>query len=221
MSVVSAYLPQLLQGLLVTLQVAVGSFMVGFVLAIAAVFAWSSGPKPLRWLVVSYVAVIRGLPELLVIFLVFYGGTVLLTGLVGAYVEVSALAAGIAALSFVSGAYLTEIMRGALQTIPLGQWEAARSLGLKQGQLFRKIILPQMFSHALPGLGNQWLVILKESALVSIVGLEELMRKGVVAAGATHQPMTFYLIVAALFILITTVSTAVLSFGNSRLTWMR
>ncbi|MGN8116331.1 ABC transporter permease [Labrys sp. 22185] len=221
MSVVSTYLPQLLQGLLVTLQVAVGSFVVGFVLAVAAVFAWSSGPKPLRWLVASYVAVIRGLPELLVIFLVFYGGTVLLTGLMGAYVEVSALAAGIAALSFVSGAYLTEILRGALQTIPPGQWEAARSLGLKQGQLFRKIILPQMFSHALPGLGNQWLVILKESALVSIVGLEELMRKGVVAAGATHQPMTFYLVVAALFVLITTVSTAVLSFGNSRLTWMR
>ncbi|OCC04392.1 ABC transporter permease [Labrys sp. WJW] len=221
MSVISAYFPQLLQGLLVTLEVAVGSFLVGFVVAVAAVFAWSSGSRALRWLVAAYVTVIRGLPELLVIFLVFYGGTVLLTGLTGGYVEVSALVAGIAALSFVSGAYLTEILRGALQTIPAGQWEAARSLGLKQGLLFRKIILPQMFSHALPGLGNQWLVILKESALVSIVGLEELMRKGVVAAGATHQPMTFYLIVAALFILITTVSTALLSLGSSRLTWMR
>lgn len=221
MSVISAYFPQLLQGLLVTLEVAVGSFLVGFVVAVAAVFAWSSGSRALRWLVAAYVTVIRGLPELLVIFLVFYGGTVLLTGLTGGYVEVSALVAGIAALSFVSGAYLTEILRGALQTIPAGQWEAARSLGLKQGLLFRKIILPQMFSHALPGLGNQWLVILKESALVSIVGLEELMRKGVVAAGATHQPMTFYLIVAVLFILITTVSTALLSLGSSRLTWMR
>ncbi|WP_448953867.1 ABC transporter permease [Labrys neptuniae] len=221
MSAVAAYFPQLLQGLLVTLEVAVGSFLVGSLLAVAGVFAWSFGPRPLRWLVASYVVVIRGLPELLVIFLVFYGGTVLLTNLAGAYVEVSALTAGIAALSFVSGAYLTEILRGALQTIPIGQWEAARGLGLRPGTLFRKIILPQMVSHALPGLGNQWLVILKESALVSIVGLEELMRKGVVAAGATHEPMTFYLIVAALFILVTTVSTALMSFGNSRLTWTR
>ncbi|QTG16964.1 ABC transporter permease subunit (plasmid) [Agrobacterium tumefaciens] len=218
MSNILPYLPHLLDGLIVTLEVALGSFVIGLIVAVLAVFALEFGNAPIRYAVTTYVTVIRGLPELLIIFLVFYGGTVALSGLFDTYVEVDALTAGIFALSFVSGAYLTEILRGALHTIPVGQFEAAKSLGFRQGITFRKIILPQMFSYALPGLGNQWLVILKESALVSIVGLEELMRKGVVAAGATHSPMTFYLIVAALYIAITSVSTLILEFGNRRLT---
>ncbi|EYR83910.1 ABC transporter permease subunit [Shinella sp. 838] len=218
MSLILAYLPHLLEGLLVTLEVAFGSFAIGLVIAVAAVFGAEFGNAPVRWCVSTYVTVIRGLPELLVIFLVFYGGTVLLSRIFGAYVEVDALSAGICALSFVSGAYLTEILRGALHTIPPGQAEAAKSLGLGAGATFRHVILPQMFAYALPGLGNQWLIILKESALVSIVGLEELMRKGVVAAGATQSPMTFYLIVAGLYVAITSVSMAIFAYGNRRLT---
>jgi His/Glu/Gln/Arg/opine family amino acid ABC transporter permease subunit len=221
MSLILAYLPHLLEGLLITLEVALGSFAVGLVIAIVAVFGAEFGNAPVRWCIATYVTVIRGLPELLVIFLVFYGGTVVLSRLFGEYVEVDALSAGISALSFVSGAYLTEILRGALHTIPVGQTEAAKSLGLQTGIMFRKVIFPQMFAYALPGLGNQWLVILKESALVSIVGLEELMRKGVVAAGVTHSPMTFYLIVAGLYVAITSVSSVILAYGNKRLTYGR
>ncbi len=221
MSLILDYFPHLLEGLLVTLEVTLGSFAIGLVIAIVAVFGAEFGNAPVRWCVASYVAVIRGLPELLVIFLIFYGGTVVLTKLFGEYVEVDALTAGICALSFVSGAYLTEILRGALHTIPAGQTEAAKSLGLRSGVTFTRVILPQMFAYALPGLGNQWLVILKESALVSIVGLEELMRKGVVAAGATQSPMTFYLIVAGLYVAITSVSIAILAYGNKRLSFGR
>lgn len=217
MSNLIPYLPQLLDGLLVTLQVALGSFAIGLVIAVLGVFGLEFGNAAVRYAVTTYVTVIRGLPELLIIFLVFYGGTIALTRISGTYIEVDALTAGICALSFVSGAYLTEILRGALSTIPVGQFEAAKSLGLRQGVTFRRVILPQMFAYALPGLGNQWLIILKESALVSIVGLEELMRKGVVAAGATHSPMTFYLLVAALYIAITSVSTAIFELGNRRL----
>lgn len=221
MSAILPYLPSLATGLLVTLQVAIGSYVIGLAIGVVAVFGWNFGPRPVRWLIKSYVAVIRGLPELLVIFLVFYGGTILLTNLFGRYVEVNPLTAGIVALSFVSGAYTTEILRSALQTIPEGQWEAGRSLGLPPGRLFAKIILPQMLANALPGLGNQWLVILKESALVSIVGLEELMRKGVIAAGATHSPMAFYLIVGALYVAVTAVSTLLLNGANARTQWAR
>lgn len=216
--VVVQYFPQLLQGLVVTLSVALGSLFFGLLFAVVLAPAALYGSTPVRKIIAGYVGLIRGLPELLVIFLIFYGGTVLLTGLVGSYVEVDALTAGIAALTVVSAAYLTEILRGALVSVPTGQWEAALSLGIRRPRAFRLIVFPQMMVRALPGLGNQWLVILKESALVSIIGLEELMRKSVVAAGATHKPLAFYLTAAALYVVVTGVSTLVINAYNQRLT---
>ncbi|TGR65734.1 ABC transporter permease subunit [bacterium M00.F.Ca.ET.194.01.1.1] len=207
---IQQYQGQLLQGLLVTLGVAVGSFVFGFLIAAILAPLAIYGKPFVRRLVMGYVGLIRGLPELLVIFLIFYGGTVLLTQLAGQYVEVDALSAGIASLSIVAAAYLTEILRGALLSVSAGQWEAALSLGLRRPRAFRLVVLPQMMARALPGLGNQWLVILKESALVSVVGLEELMRKSVVAAGATHEPLAFYLTAAALYVMVTGVSTLLL-----------
>lgn len=217
MSVVFAYLPQLLQGLAVTLIVALGSFICGFVVALLLAPLAIYAPAPIRKIISLYVGLIRGLPELLVIFLIFYGGTVLLTKIAGRYIEVNAITAGIAALSVVSAAYLTEILRGALLSVSSGQWEAALALGLRRARAFRLVALPQMMTRALPGLGNQWLVILKESALVSIIGLEELMRKSVVAAGATREPLAFYLSAAALYIAVTGVSTLLLRAYASRL----
>ncbi|HWT63478.1 MAG TPA: ABC transporter permease subunit [Ochrobactrum sp.] len=217
MSVVFAYLPQLLQGLAVTLIVALGSFICGFVVALILAPLAIYAPSPVRKIISLYVGLIRGLPELLVIFLIFYGGTVLLTKIAGRYIEVNAITAGIAALSVVSAAYLTEILRGALLSVSSGQWEAALALGLRRARAFRLVALPQMMARALPGLGNQWLVILKESALVSIIGLEELMRKSVVAAGATREPLAFYLSAAALYIAVTGVSTLLLRAYASRL----
>jgi len=217
MSVVFAYLPQLLQGLALTLIVALGSFICGFVVALILAPLALYAPTPVRKIISLYVGLIRGLPELLVIFLIFYGGTVLLTKVAGRYIEVNAMMAGIAALSVVSAAYLTEILRGALLSLSSGQWEAALALGLRRARAFRLVALPQMMARALPGLGNQWLVILKESALVSIIGLEELMRKSVVAAGATREPLAFYLSAAALYIAVTGVSTLLLRVYASRL----
>lgn len=215
---VAPYAMQLLLGLGVTLQIALGSFALGLGLAISCVPLLTSRFKILRRGLGLYVAIMRGLPELLIIFLIFYGGTVFLTKLNGSYFEVNALAAGIVALAAVAFAYNLEILRSALNDIPKGQWEAATTLGLSQVQTFGRVILPQLMRRALPGLGNQWLITLKESALVSIIGLEELMRKSVVAAGATHAPLTFYLTAAFLYILITAVSGLVLSRLDKRLT---
>jgi His/Glu/Gln/Arg/opine family amino acid ABC transporter permease subunit len=212
------YKEQLLQGLLMTLGVAVGSLVAGSLIAVVLAPLAIYGNPVTRRIIMGYVSLIRGLPELLVIFLIFYGGTVLLTNLTGSYVEVDAMSAGIAALSVVAAAYLTEILRGALLSVSAGQWEAALALGFRRPRAFRLVILPQMMARALPGLGNQWLVILKESALVSVVGLEELMRKSVVAAGATHQPLAFYLTAAGLYVSITGVSTLLLKAYESRLT---
>lgn len=212
------YQAQLLQGLAMTLGVAVGSFLLGFLLAVLLAPAAVYGSPVVRRAIMGYVSLIRGLPELLVIFLIFYGGTVVLTKIAGRYVEVDALTAGIVALSVVAAAYLTEILRGALLSVGQGQWEAALSLGLRRPQGFVLVVLPQMMARALPGLGNQWLVILKESALVSVVGLEELMRKSVVAAGATHQPLAFYLAAAGLYVMVTGVSTLLLKAYETRLT---
>ncbi|MBY3516545.1 ABC transporter permease subunit [Rhizobium laguerreae] len=212
------YKEQLLQGLLMTLGVAVGSLVVGSLIAVVLAPLAIYGNPVTRRIIMVYVSLMRGLPELLIIFLIFYGGTVLLTNLTGSYVEVDAMSAGIAALSVVAAAYLTEILRGALLSVSAGQWEAALSLGFRRPRAFRLVILPQMMARALPGLGNQWLVLLKESALVSVVGLEELMRKSVVAAGATHQPLAFYLTAAGLYVSITGVSTLLLKAYESRLT---
>jgi His/Glu/Gln/Arg/opine family amino acid ABC transporter permease subunit len=203
---------------LTTLIVGVASFVAGFVIAAALAPLAVYGSPLTRKIIMGYVGLIRGLPELLVIFLVFYGGTVLLTKMIGRYVEVDALTAGVVSLSVVAAAYLTEILRGALLSVSQGQWEAALSLGLRKPRAFLLVILPQMMVRALPGLGNQWLVILKESALVSVVGLEELMRKSVVAAGATHQPLAFYLAAAGLYVAITGISSLLLKAYELRLT---
>lgn len=212
------YQGQLIQGLLMSLGVAIGSLLVGSLFALILAPLAIYGRPVVRRIIMGYVGLIRGLPELLVIFLIFYGGTVLLTNMTGSYFEVDAMSAGIAALSVVAAAYLTEILRGALLSVSAGQWEAALALGFRRPRAFRLVVLPQMMARALPGLGNQWLVILKESALVSVVGLEELMRKSVVAAGATHQPLAFYLTAAGLYVMITGVSTILLKAYESRLT---
>lgn len=215
--VIGPYAGQLLMGLVLTLKVALGSFVIGLSLAVIATPLTQTARNPLRFLLNIYVTVIRGIPELLVIFLIFYGGTVALTKLSGSYFEVDALTAGIVALAAVSFAYFVEILRAALQGIPKGQSEAALVLGLSRSQLFTRVILPQMFRRALPGISNQWLILLKESALVSIIGLEELMRKSVIAAGATHHPLTFYLSAACLYVAVTAVSSSAFSVAERRL----
>jgi len=219
MSAIWPYIPFLLSGLVLTLKVAVGGFLCSLLIAVLAIYLWDFAPRFIRLFITAYVSLIRGLPELLIIFLVYYGGTVILTGIFATYVEVNALAAGIFALAVVASAYCIEILRSALQNIPVGQNEAAKSLGLSKGTTFFRILMPQMFSHALPGLGNQWLITLKDSALVSLVGTEELMRKTVIVTSIPprDKPMTFYLTAAALYIAVTGISMLLLKAVNIRL----
>lgn len=159
-----------------------------------------------------YTTVVRGVPELLVIFLIYFGGGFLLQAAARAmgydgYVEVNAFAAGTLALSLVFGAFATEVFRGAFLAVPTGQVEAARALGMPRALAFRRITLPQIWRYALPGLGNLWLVLIKDTSLVSVIALDELARKTQIAVGVEKQPFTLYLAAALIYCAITLLST--------------
>jgi ABC-type arginine transport system permease subunit len=154
----------------------------------------------------GYTTVLRGVPDLIVILLIYYGGTTTLTKLSGSYFEVEPFSAGVVALGVICGAYMTEVFRGAIQAVPKGQVEAARSMGLNGLRVFLLVILPQAWRFALPSYGNQWLILLKHTSLISVVGLEELMRKSVIVAGATRQPFTIYCSTAFVYLTMTLLS---------------
>lgn len=197
---------QIAAGAMTTLRVAIASLAFGTVLGLCGAVAKLSSYRSLNWLAGGYTTIIRGVPELLIILILYFGGTVALTSLFGRYVEVDAYAAGVFSLTIVFGAYATEVFRAAIFAVPLGQIEAARALGLSKILMWRLVIGPQMWRYALPGLGNLWLTLLKDTALISVVGLEDLMRKTSSAAGSTHDSLTFYSIAAGLYLSFTSVS---------------
>jgi putative lysine/arginine/ornithine/histidine/octopine transport system permease protein len=197
---------QLISGSLTTLKIAITSLAFGLVVGLCGAIAKQSSSASLRALTNFYTTVVRGIPELLIILILYFGGTIALSAVSGRYAEVNAFASGVLALTLVFGAYATEVFRAAIRAVPHGQVEAARSLGLSDHLIWRFVILPQMWRHALPGLGNLWLTLLKDTALVSVVGLEDLMRKTGIAAGATHDPLTFYCAAAAIYLFFTSFS---------------
>ena len=154
---------------------------------------------------------LRGIPEFLVLLVIYYGGSQLLNEVLGLSVEVSPFAAGLTALSLVFGAYASETFRGAFQSVPKGQIEAGRAYGFTAWQCFRLIELPQIWKVAIPGLGNLWQGTVKDTALVSVLGLDDLMRKSNQAAQSTREPFNFYLLAALIFLAITLVSMAILA----------
>ncbi|MFG1491643.1 ABC transporter permease subunit, partial [Oceanospirillum sp. HFRX-1_2] len=144
---------------------------------------------------------------------IFFGASAVLMGIASQfgydeYIELSPFVAGVTALSIAFGAYATEVFRSALQEIPKGQKEAAVALGMTRYQTFKRVTLPQVWRLALPGLGNLFLVLLKDTALVSVIGLNELMRQAAVAVGYTKEPFTFYLAAACVYLLLTSISMA-------------
>jgi polar amino acid transport system permease protein len=206
---------QLLLGAWMTVKLAFGALSVGLILGLLGAVAKLSASVPLRVLGDIYTTVIRGLPELLVVLIIYFGSAGLLTTVAGwfghaEFVELSPYAAGVTALGLTFGAYATEIFRGAIQAIPKGQIEAARAFGMGRALTFRRIVLPQVWRIALPGLGNLFLVLLKDTSLVSVIGLEELMRKSTIAVGFTREPFTFYLAAAFLYLLMTIVTMVAL-----------
>ncbi len=207
---------QLLLGAWTTVKLALASLAVGLLLGLAGATAKLSGIPPLRWIAAAYTTVIRGIPELLVVLIIYFGSSGLLTAAAGwfghdQFVELNPFAAGTIALGLTFGAYATEVFRGALMAIPKGQQEAAHAFGMSGWLTFRRILMPQMWRIALPGLGNLFLVLLKDTSLVSVIGLEELMRASAIATGFTREPFTFYLAAAFLYLAITVVTMLILA----------
>jgi len=210
---------QLLLGAWMTVRLALGALAVGLVLGLLGATAKLSAWWPARGLAEIYTTVVRGLPELLVVLIIYFGSSGLLTTAAewfghDEYVELSPYAAGVTALGLTFGAYATEVFRGALLAIPKGQIEAARAFGMGRTLCFRRIVLPQVWRIALPGLGNLFLVLLKDTSLVSVIGLEELMRKTSIAVGFTREPFTFYLAAACLYLLMTIVAMVGLQYAE-------
>ena len=200
----SDYFSLMLTAALMTLGLAVCSLVLGLFLGMlfAVLEANRFVGKPTALLV----ALLRGLPEILVVLLVYFGSSELVELLTGEYVEVGAFGCGVFALSLIFAAYASQTLRGAIQAIAKGQWESGTALGLSKGYTFLRIIMPQVWRHALPGLSNQWLVLLKDTALISLIGVDDLMRQAQLINTNTHQPFTWYGIAALIYLLVTLVS---------------
>jgi polar amino acid transport system permease protein len=173
-----------------------------------------------RDLLVIYTTVVRAVPELILILILYYAGTDLLNQALRAIgyrpVEISGLAAGIAVLGVVQGAYATEVLRGAMQAVPKGQIEAARAFGMGPVTLFRRVTWPAMLPLALPGLSNLWLIATKDTALLAIVGFSELTLQTRQAAGATRAYFTFFLAAGAIYLVMTLVSGRIFGWIEAR-----
>ena len=200
----SDYFSLMLTAALMTLGLAVCSLVLGLFLGMlfAVLEANRFVGKPTSVLV----ALLRGLPEILVVLLVYFGSSELVELLTGEYVEFGAFGCGVLALSLIFSAYASQTLRGAIQAIAKGQWESGTALGLSKGYTFLRIIMPQVWRHALPGLSNQWLVLLKDTALISLIGVDDLMRQAQLINTNTHQPFTWYGIAALIYLLVTLVS---------------
>jgi len=203
---------EILTGAAMTVAVAVLAYGLGVGIGFLGAGAKLSPNRTLRSAAGVYTTVVRGVPELLVIYLLFFGMDPLLQALAetfgyGATVRLPPFGVGVAAIGLISGAYSTEVIRGAILAVPAGQLEAARAFGMSRALVFRRILLPQLLRLALPGLGNVWQLTLKDTALISVTGLAELMRLSSVAARSTREPFVFYLVAAGLYLAMTTVST--------------
>ncbi|MCF5838822.1 arginine ABC transporter permease ArtQ [Aeromonas veronii] len=196
----------LLDAAWMTLGLALASLVGGMVLALAFSAAELSKQRALVWPVATLTTLIRGLPELLVVLFIYFGSTQVLFLITGEYVEFSPFACGVLALSLLFASYATQTLRAALNAVPSGQRLAALALGLGKSHIFFRIVLPQAWRHALPGLGNQWLVLLKDTALVSLIGVNEMMRQAQMASASTYEPFTWYGAAALIYLAISLVS---------------
>ncbi|QAX82203.1 ABC transporter permease [Candidatus Pseudomonas adelgestsugas] len=211
----------ILDGVWLTLQLAVSSMALAVVFGLIGVILCLSPVRWLAWLGALYSTVIRGIPDLVLILLIFYGGQDLLNlvaPMLGyhAFIDLNPLAAGIGTLGFIFGAYLTETFRGAYIAIPKGQVEAGIAYGMSSFQVFFLVMVPQMIRLAIPGFTNNWLVLTKATALISVVGLQDMMFKAKQAADATREPFTFFLAVAVMYLLITSASLLVFRYLEKR-----
>lgn len=228
------YEASILKGALLTIEVAVLSLLLAMLLGMLGALAKMAPYRWARAIATLYTTIIRGIPDLVLMMLIFFGGQILLNnGLswfnefinqwltardpnhewvayLPDYIDISPFVAGVLTIGFIFGAYMAETFRGAILAVDKGELEAAKAYGMSAAMSFRRILLPQMIRHAIPGFGNNWLVLLKTTALVSIIGLEDMVRISSLAAGSTKMPFTFYMAVAIIFLFFTSVSTGLL-----------
>ena len=217
----SEYYLSILHGALLTVAASIASLCVSTVLGLLGATAKLSSKRPLVWVATLYTTVIRGIPELVLMLLVFYGAAIGLNSLFEAMgsdfvLDLNPFVAGVATLGFIYGAYMTETFRAAILSIPRGQMEAAWAFGMSPLQTFLRITLPQMVRYALPGYTNNWLVLIKATALVSLIGLHDMTYLAKQASAATRQPFVFLLFAAALYLVFTSMSLWVLKRLNAR-----
>lgn len=217
------FLPTLLDGTLTTLGVAGASLVIAVLLGLLGAAAKLSRIPVIRWLATSYTTVVRGVPDLVLMLLIFFGGQIGINAAATAlgyagYVDINPFVAGVTTIGFIFGAYLAETFRGALMAIPAGQREAGLAFGMSPFQVFVRITFPQMVRFAIPGFTNNWLVLVKSTAIVSVIGLTDMMHSAGLAAGATREPFTFYLAAAAIYLAITSISLIALGALEKRVT---
>ena len=215
------YGPSILQGTILTIELCLASLAIAILLGISTALAKLSSVGVLNTLAQLYTTIIRGIPELVLMLLLFFGGQIFVNQLVillgyDQYIDINPFMAGVGTIGFIYGAYMGETFRGAILSVPKGQLEAGYAYGMTRFQVFTKILLPQMVRHAIPGFGNNWLVLMKSTALVSIIGLQDMVRMAGLAAGATRKPFTFYMTVALIYLLLTSISLLFLNWLNKR-----
>ncbi len=214
------YLPAILEGLGLTLRVSALSLAIACIFGLIGAAAKLSGSRAARWSAEVYTTLIRGMPELVLMLLIFYGGQIGINKLAESqgwdYIDIPPFIAGVLTIGFIFGAYLTETFRGAILAVPKGQAEAGLAFAMSRNMVWRRIVLPQMVRHAIPGFANNWLIMIKASALVSIIGLDDMVHRAGLAAASTRAPFTFYVAVALIYLTLTSVSIFALSRVEAR-----
>jgi len=210
MSYVIDYLPLILKGMLLTIEVAVLSLLISVLLGMIGALAKLSRSRIAQAIAGTYTTVIRGIPDLVLMTLIFFGGQIVVNN-IGAklgleYIDVNPFIAGVITIGFIFGAYMAESFRGGILAVSRGEIEAGYAFGMTPLKVFMRITLPAMVRHALPSFGNNWLVLTKATALVSVIGLQDMVYNASVAGGSTRKPFTFFLTAAFLYLIITGVS---------------
>lgn len=202
---------ELLAGTMLTIQLALATLPFGLVLGFFIALAKNSSESTLVLAANIYTTLFRGLPELLTLLIIYYGGQILVQEIVGlftdTYVEINGFVAGMIALGLVFSAFSSEVFLSAFRGIPDGQYEGSMALGLTRFQTMRLVIVPQLIRLALPGLSNLWLILLKETALVSVIALDDLLRTTNVVVGATKEPFFFYFVACMIYLLLSIISS--------------
>jgi histidine transport system permease protein len=216
----AGYGPQIFAGTVTTVELSLLSLLVSFVIGLLGASAKLSKSGVLRGVATVYTTIIRGVPDLVLMLLIFYSlqiwindATDWLNNLQSSIdfeISLDPFTSGVITLGFIYGAYFTETFRGAFMAVPRGQLEAARSFGMRPSKVFRRILFPQMMRFALPGLGNNWQVILKATALVSLIGLTDVIKAAQNAGEGTFRVFYFVSIAGLVYLFLTTISNGVL-----------